>query len=166
MVRRTHAAALADILPAFETLFPLPAAAHGAACAAVAASLASVGAPWRNIVLPGTCWGLQVRRSPHALQTHRASLVCNTSDTAPCATGCETACSRSSSVTCGYWRATAATRSAGPRRGAPPRSAVYIRQGAPVHSPSACSVVTEEGRWCKRNRPTVATRCFRHAERG
>ena len=39
-----HPAALADILPAFETLFPLPAAAHDAACAAVAASLAE-GAP-------------------------------------------------------------------------------------------------------------------------
>ena len=35
-----HPAALADILPTLETLFPLPAAAHDAACAAVAASLA------------------------------------------------------------------------------------------------------------------------------
>ncbi len=39
-----HPAALADILPALETLFPLPAASHDAACAAVAASLAE-GAP-------------------------------------------------------------------------------------------------------------------------
>jgi hypothetical protein len=37
-------AALADVMPALETLFPLPAASHDAACAAVAASLAE-GAP-------------------------------------------------------------------------------------------------------------------------
>ena len=38
------AAALADILPGHETLFPVPAAAHDAGCAAVAALLAE-GAP-------------------------------------------------------------------------------------------------------------------------
>ena len=111
--------------------------------------------------------GLQVPPRAARPATHRTSLVCNTSNTAPCATGCETACSLSSSVTWyGYWCATAATGSAGPRRGAPPLSAACRHEGAPFHSPSACSGATEEGRWCKRNRPAVATRCFRRAERG